>query len=301
MNPRLRLRRFRQFVEYLAVRGAMWMAGALPLPLASAIGAGVGRCAFDVVRMRREVSVDNITRALGVPAGDAAAIARASYANLGRSFMEFAAFRHLDRRRLLASLDFEGLEHLERVREAGKGGILASGHTGHWELWPAALVARGFPVDSLVGQQTNERIDDVMNDLRRRQGAEIITRTGALRKVMQSLAQGRFVALLFDQDARKGGVMVEFLGRPASTVRGPALFAVRRGCPVVPIFIVRENGRHRVVIEPPLYPVSGLDEDAAVLDLTRRCTDRLTDHVRRHPSEYFWPHRRWKTSSIAQA
>ena len=97
--------------------------------------------------------------------------------------MEFAAFRHLDRRKLLASVDFEGLEHLEGVRAAGTGAILASGHFGHWELWPAGLVALGFPVDFLVGQQTNERIDDVMNDLRRRQSAEIITRTAALRKV----------------------------------------------------------------------------------------------------------------------
>jgi len=277
----------------------MWMAGALPLALASAVGAGIGRLAFDVVRIRRAVSIDNITRALGASTGEAAAIGRASYANLGRAFMEFAAFRHLDRRRLLQCVDYEGLEHLERVRAEGKGAVLGSGHFGHWELWPAGLVAHGFPVDFLVGQQTNERIDDVMNDLRRRQGAEIITRTAALRKVMQSLAQGRFVALLFDQDARKGGVVVEFLGRPASTVRGPALFAVRRGCPVVPIFIFREQGRHRAIIEPPLYPVSGLDEDAAVLDLTRRYTDRLTYHVRRHPADYFWPHRRWKTTSTA--
>lgn len=297
MSLHHRLRRLRQLVEYGGVRGAMWMAGSLPLPLASAIGAGVGRFAFDVVRMRRAVSEDNIVRALGVSAAEATVIGRESYANLGRSLMEFAAFRHLDRRRLLARADYEGLEHLERVRAAGKGAILASGHFGHWELWPVGLVAHGFPVDFLVGQQTNQRIDDVMNDLRRRQGAEIITRTAALRKVMQSLAQGRFVALLFDQDARKGGVMVEFLGRPASTVRGPALFAVRRGCPVVPIFIFREKGRHRVIIEPPQYPDPALDEDAAVLDLTRRCSDRLTDQVRRHPAEYFWPHRRWKTTA----
>jgi KDO2-lipid IV(A) lauroyltransferase len=244
------------------------------------------------------VSIDNITQSLGVTAAQASAIARASYANLGRAMMEFAAFRHLDHAGLRALADFEGLEHLEPVRAAGKGAILAAGHFGHWELLGAGIRAHGHPVDFLVGQQTNTRIDEIINGLRGRQGVGIITRTSALRKVLEALGAGHLIALLVDQDARKGGVMVDFLGRPASTVRGPALFAIRRGCPVVPIFIFRENGRHRAIIEPALYGDPALDEEAAVLDLTRRYTDRLSHHVRRHPEDYFWPHRRWKTSGF---
>lgn len=293
-----RRRQFRHGVEVAAVRGAMWMAGALPLAIASTAGAAIGRFAYDVVRARRRVSVDNISRALGVGAREASAIARASYANMGRSFMEFAGSRRMSRERLVGLMNYEGLEHLEAARSAGRGAVLVAGHLGNWEWSSAGLAAAGFPVDFVVGQQTNARIDEVINDLRRGKGAGIIHREMALRRVMQALAAGRFVALLVDQDARKGGVMVEFLGRPASTVRGPALFAIRRRCPIIPYFVFRENGRHRAIVEAPIHPDVSLDEDAAVRDLTQRYTDRLSYYVRQHPTEYFWPHRRWKTIGI---
>ena len=36
---------------------------------------------------------------------------------------------------------------------------------------------------------------------------------------------------------------------------------------------------------------------AAVLALTQAYTDALARAIREHPDEYFWPHRRWKSTS----
>jgi Kdo2-lipid IVA lauroyltransferase/acyltransferase len=297
----LTLRKVRQACEHAGVRTALAMTGAIPLGPATAIGAGIGRLAYDVARVRRDVSIDNIRRSLGVSTPEASRIARASYANMGRSLMEFAAFRHLNDDDLRAIVEVEGVEHLEAARAAGKGAVTLTGHYGNWELGGIFPRVLGFPVDFLVGQQSNSRVDDVMNNLRRRQRVAIISRRLALRGVVQSLAAGRFVALLADQDARRGGVIVEFLGRPASTVRGPAVFAIRKGSPVIPFFIHRERGpgrrRHRLVFEPRLYARTDLDEDEAIRDLTQRYTDRLAERIREHPTEYFWPHRRWKSTT----
>jgi KDO2-lipid IV(A) lauroyltransferase len=288
------VREIRQRAEYVAVRGALAMAGALPMGIARAIGAGTGTLAW-VLGVRRRVCLDNITRALGVNRAQASRIARRSYQNLGRSLMEFAAFRRWSGADVLARVDIDGMDHLVRAREAGRGVLLVAGHYGNWEMLGAAIGHHGHPISFVVGQQTNHRVDDVMNDLRRAQGIGIIPRGTALRKVLQALRANQAVALLADQDARKGGVMVDFLGRPASTVRGPALFALRAGCPILPVFIRRDGGRHRATVEPPLWPDPARDEDAAVLDLTQRYTDALARQVRAHPDQYFWPHRRWKT------
>jgi KDO2-lipid IV(A) lauroyltransferase len=291
------MRKFRHGVEYAAVRGALALAGSLPIGVARALGAGAGSLAY-ALGVRRAVSIGNIRGSLSVTDGEASCIARRSYQNLGRSLMEFAAFRRWSSRELLSQVDFDGVENFARAREAGKGAVCVAGHFGNWELLGAAIGALGYPVSFLVGQQTNARVDEVMNDLRRAQGVGIITRTSALRKVLQALRANEFVALLADQDARRGGVMVDFLGRPASTVRGPALFAVRSGCPLIPIFIHREGRRHRATAEPPIWSDPALDEEAAVVDLTRRHADALSRHVRAHPEGYFWPHRRWKTQSL---
>lgn len=289
-------REIRQSIEYAAVRGALSLAARAPLDAGRRVGAAFGRAAFDLARLRRDTSVANAAASLGVSKREATKIARASYANLGRCLMEYAAFARLTRAEVVDLVEFEGLENARRVVDGGKGGIVVAAHLGNWELLGAGLAANGLPIHFLVGQQTNARVDDVMNDLRRRQNIGIISRSIALRKVMQALADNQIVCILTDQDARKGGVVVDFLGRPASTVRGPALFAIRRGCAILPCFIWREGSRHRAVVEPPMFPLPLDDEDEAIRELTHRYTDRITVRVHAHPEEYFWPHRRWKST-----
>jgi KDO2-lipid IV(A) lauroyltransferase len=278
------------------VRGALALAGALPLGVARAFGAAVGSLAF-ALRIRRDVSVGNITAALGVTPREAARIARHSYQNLGRCFMEFAAFRRLTADDVKRLVILDGKENLEAARAAGRGAMCVGGHFGNWELAGAIVTAYGLPMNFLVGEQTNHRVDDVINDLRRAQRIGIITRTSALKKVLTTLRNNELVALLADQDARKGGVIVDFLGRPASTVRGPALFAIRAKCPIITLFVHREGNGHRAIYGPPIWPDPNMDEEAAVRQLTQAYTDALARGIRERPEEYFWPHRRWKSAA----
>ena len=288
------VRQVRQSIEYAAVRGALALAGSLPIGMARAIGASVGGLAF-ALGIRRDVTVDNITRALGVTRADARRIGRRSYQNLGRCMMEFAAFRRWSPADIRDLVIFDGRENVEAALAAGRGGMCVGGHFGNWELGGAIVGASNLPMNFLVGEQTNARVDEVMNNLRRAQKIGIITRTSALKKVLTTLRKNEIVALLGDQDARKGGIFVDFLGRPASTVRGPALFAIRAGCPIIPFSIHREGNRHRATFGAPLWPDPSHDEETAVRELTTYFTDEIARRVREYPEEYFWPHRRWKT------
>lgn len=289
-------REIRHGIEYAAVRAALFLAGSLPLGVARAFGASVGTLAF-ALRIRRDVSVDNIVRGLNVTPRAAARIARRSYQNLGRCFMEFAAQRRWTSGDVMNLIAMDGLEHFRAAADQGRGAVMVSGHFGNWEGAGAALKAYGVPISFLVGEQTNARVDDVINELRRAQHIGIITRTSALKKVLTALRNNEVVCLLADQDARKGGVVVSFLGRPASTVRGPAMFAIRANCPIIPFAIHRQGKCFRAVIEPPIWRDPSLDEEAAVVAMTQAYTSALERVVRAHPEEYFWPHKRWKSTS----
>jgi KDO2-lipid IV(A) lauroyltransferase len=191
---------------------------------------------------------------------------------------EFSAFASLTPARVRDLVTLDGIEHLNRALARGRGVVFVTGHYGNWELFGAAIAANGIPIDFLVGEQTNRRVDDVMNELRRRQGIGIITRAMALRKVLQALTANHMVAMLADQDARRQGIMVDFLGRPASTVRGPAVFALRRQSPLVTGFVHREGTRHRAVFNPPIDPAElpdGLAEEEAIRRLTQAHADSL--------------------------
>src|SRR5690606_12735355 len=105
-------------------------------------------------------------------------------------------------------------------------------------------------------------------------------------------------ALLADQDARRAGVFVDFLGTPASTPRGPAVFALRAG---VPLFLGTcvprpgDPGRYLCDVEEVGVERTGeLEED--VRRLTAAHAAALAARVRRWPEHYFWQHRRWRTA-----
>lgn len=293
------LKRISHAIEYGGVRVAFAIAGMFPIGPSRAFGAALGWLAYTVFRIRRSVAIENVIRSLDVDEVAARAIVKRSYENLGRSLMEFVALRRMTLADAQQIFRMEGAEHMAEARSAGRGLVFVSGHQGSWEYLMVGFVTNDVPTSFLVGEQSNRRVDDLMNEVRARFGVELITKGMALKNVLRALRENRLVGMLADQDAGRNGVFVDFLGRPASTARGPALFAIRQRCPMVCGFVHR--GRQGVLVAectPPIWPDPDLDEEASVRDLTQRCTSALADAIRGHPDEYFWAHRRWKTKEL---
>jgi KDO2-lipid IV(A) lauroyltransferase len=210
--------------------------------------------------------------------------------------MEFISFDRMDYERVREMTEIAGTQWLDQALEVGKGGLIFTGHQGNWEMLGATLNAYGYPLTALVARQSNPLVDRVTNNLRLSQDRGTIYRETGLKEMFRTLEANEFIALAADQDAGKDGVFIDFLGRPASAARGTALFAIKRGVPIVPGFMHR-SGRDRHVLEvmPIIWPDPSLDGEDAVVDLTQRAADCLADQIRRYPTQYFWAHRRWKT------
>lgn len=262
------------------------------------LGGLLGIVAFDFVRIRRRVTLENLARALGerLDELERVRIGRRSYVNFAKSMVEFASLERLKRDTLRRLVTLHGKEHLEAALSRGRGAVVVAGHFGSWELLGAAAVAYGFPADFLVGEQTNRLVDDLMNRLRSDAGIGIIARGIAARGVFTSLKKNRIVALLSDQDARKAGIFVDFFGTAASTYPGAAQFAYRADCPIVFCYIVRRSGEtHDVFFVPPIEVRTDVEREQEVARLTAAHTEALERCVTRYPDHYFWAHRRWKT------
>jgi len=291
-------KRVSHVLEYGAVGFMARAARILPLGWALAFGAFLGWLAWDIFRVRRRVALDNLRHALGpeTSEGERVAIGRRSYMNFGRFVVEFSRFPLLSKKTLQERVTHRGMEHLDGAFAGGRGVILLASHFGSWELQGVSFAILGYPMHFLVGEQHNRAVDDLMNHLRRGTGVGIIPKGYALRGVIQALRKNEMVGLLGDQDARRRGVFVEFFGRPASTPRGPASFALKTGALIVPSFIIRKKaGRHEVVVETPIEAVPSGDREADIRRVTQAHVRVLERYVRAHPDHWFWPHRRWKT------
>lgn len=282
--------------EYFGARLLAGALGALPRGPASGLGAGVGMAAH-AAGARRDIVREQIAAAF--PGRDPAWVkdtALGCYRHFGREAAEIVRLHRTGGDALPARMrtDDDTERCIERMR-AGQGTIVVTGHLGNWEVAGAYLAARGVRLAAVVKRQKNERFDTWIARSRHDVGIEPVYMDDAREVVPELLAAGRSVALVADQDARSRGVVVPFLGRPASTFKGPARFALTTGAPLVFGLAVREGGGYRSYIEPvraAAEPATA-DEDS-VRSLTRQWVTRLDRHVRERPRQYFWFHRRWK-------
>ena len=121
----------------------------------------------------------------------------------------------------------------------------------------------------------------------------------AAKGIIRALKNNRFVAMLSDQDAGSDGTVVEFFERPASTPKGPAAFALKMDAPIVMAFIVRESARkQKVIVEKAIFGQKTRDKQEDIRRLTQAYTRVLEEYVRKYPDHWFWPHRRWKSTTM---
>lgn len=295
-------KRLRWWLEFGALYGLFLFSRLMPRQLLLAWGRALGLAAYHLLRIRRGVVLANLQASFGdeLSADEIRDLARRFYRSLGVTLMEFFALYTLSRQEMLERVQIVGTEHLDACRDKGRGAILTSGHFGNWELLGAVIAAHGYPVHYLIKSQANPYVDRMHNEIRRRAGIGVIRQGASVRHLVYALRNREFIGILGDQDAGNQGVFVEFLGRTAAVARGPAYFAYRTGCPLVPTAIVRQpDGTHRVEIKAPIRVDPGWDEETAVLELTRAHTRRLDAFIRRNPEHYFWVHRRWKTQPPA--
>jgi len=137
------LRPLRQRIEVLALHSIGLVARVLPFRWTSAIGAGLGRVAFGVMGRRRRIAIENITAAFGpeVVGKPARVLARRSFVQIGRYFMECLALPRLGHKGILRRVELIGYEPALEWARQGKGAVMITAHYGNWELCGAALRA----------------------------------------------------------------------------------------------------------------------------------------------------------------
>ena len=191
--------------------------------------------------------------------------------------------------------EVHGWSIVEERISRGKGLIIVTGHLGNWELGGAYVAARGLPIDVVARHMANPLFDRYLTRTRQKIGMTVVHDEQAVRRLPRSLRDGRVVAVVMDQGAvGLASTWVPFFGRFAKTPRGPAVFALRLGTPIVFGAAIRKpSGRYRLTFEPIDVAPTG-DREADVDHIVAEYTAALERWVRRTPEQYLWHHRRWK-------
>jgi Kdo2-lipid IVA lauroyltransferase/acyltransferase len=291
------MKKTQHMVEYITVIILSWLIRSLPLTAAFFTGKCLGLVIYYFIPIRKKVTLDNLRIAFPEkPIKELKRIARRAYINFSLNMIEFMLLPQITPDYLKKHMTFVNPELLEQMHKEGKGTICITGHFGNWELLGAAIVARGFPMTGIVKEQSNKRVDRLINQYRNKVGIGHLYLGMAVRGVLKSLKNNMFVALVADQDAHNEGVFVDFMGRPSSTAPGPAIFAIKTGAPIVFGSAVRVNTTDHVIYLEKIdhSDLNGLTEKN-IHELTQRHAKVLEKSIRKWPDHWFWMHKRWKT------
>ena len=267
-----------------------------PTPVRNLVAFIIGRLGWLVVNKRRkQTSIDNVLKSgLTSDPEQAAAIVKASVYRFGPMLVEVLLFPQLTPAKIQAQVAFTGREHLEAALSYGKGVVLATAHSGNWELLGAALAYEGFPLVAVVRKQNDLGADKFINEYRTQAGMHVTYKT-SVKEMVRLLGEGKIVGLLMDQAAGADGIMLDFFNRPASIPQGPAALARLKGAPIVPAFITAlPDGAHQAIIHPPVWVEKTADREHDIRQTTAKLNRIIEDHIRLHPTEWFWLHNRWK-------
>ena len=292
--------KLRHNVEYVGALLGVKLAHLLTLRMADAFGAALGSLAYVLLTSRRRIAYDNLRKAMGdsLSEREIRSIARKVFRNIGRTLVEFARFGKIKPEGARRIIVGDGTKYLQRAFQEGKGAIIVTSHFGNWELLGSWFAAVGYPIDFLVGTQHNKKVDGLLNSFRREMEVGIIPLKTSIRGVFQCLKANRLAGLVADQHAHTGGISVEFFGRKAATPKGPAAFAVKAKCPLLPFLMRRERyDRHVVEAGRPIYPPNGGDEEKDIETMTIAYSKFFEASIRKYPDQWMWTHRRWKIVS----
>jgi Kdo2-lipid IVA lauroyltransferase/acyltransferase len=289
-------------IVYLAIRAAVCLIQTLSWRGALGLARGLAWLAYRVDRRHRLVAADNIRRAFGhLDETDVDRLVRSSYLHLTTMLVEMIRLpRKLNRDNVDSFVEHGHPNDLNVVKAwvaTGRPRLVLTGHFGNWEVLSYVTGLVGFRGGIVARRLDNPYLDRFLARFRRKTGLVLLDKNKDFARILDMLAHGIGLGMVGDQDAGPRGLFVNFFGRPASTFKSIALLSIEYNAPIFVFGAARVGHpmKYRLYFEDLILPEDHAANSDAPRVMTERYTSALERLVRRHPEQYFWLHRRWKS------
>lgn len=259
-------------------------------------GDRVGTLTRRLLRGRDRLAMGNLAAAFpGKSPAELRSTLDACWRHFGREALGYIRLQHLPAASIADRCPFVHGELLEQAVARGRGVVLISAHFGGWEVAGLAVLSMVANVRTVARPLDNDLLEQDLQKIRARTGAEVLDKNKAARGLLKALSQNAVVVLLPDQAVLpREGIQVPFLGRPGWTTDAPAKMALRHGSTIVFAFCIPDGTRHRLEFQDPIDVASLENEERDVVRLTRRINDVISRRIMEDPHLWLWMHDRWK-------
>jgi KDO2-lipid IV(A) lauroyltransferase len=290
------------YAAYLLIRVIVCVVQALSWSWALRLARLLAGLAYRVDRRHRAVADENLRHAFPeLRPAEREALVRSTYDHFTATAVEMIRLpRSLRPANVEQYFHWADPQDLERVLawwRSGRPLLGLTGHIGNWEVLSYVFGMGGCRGGIVARRLDNPYLDRLLADLRRKTGLTLLDKNRDYQRMLNILERGGCLGLVGDQDAGPRGLFVDFLGRPASTFKSIAVLSLQYGAPLLVLGAARVGHplRYVIYLEDTILPEDYEDRPDATQAITLRYTQALERLIRRHPEQYFWLHRRWKS------
>ncbi len=292
------MRKLCDYLVYLLVRLFVCLVQTLSLDTCRRVAGWLAWLANDVVRLRRGVIEENLTRAFPrLSPCEQRELSRGMWEHLFLMICEIAhAPRKIHDTNWRDYISFRNDAAMIRLFWAERPKVFVGGHFGNFELASYTMGLFGFETYAVARTLDNRYLDRFVREFRESRGQHILPKQGSADEIGDLLAHHRTLSVLGDQAAGAKGCWVSFFGAPASAHKAVALFSLANDAPMAVGYARRLDKplHYQMALAAIFDPTTAPAEQRGLVELSQWFTSHLERFVRDAPEQYWWVHRRWK-------
>lgn len=292
-------RRVRYNFIYALLRFMIFISNLMPRKLWLQVCGALGRFSSIFTTQSRKRVVKHLTMVYGKEKSEdeIKKLSKKVFEMLGKNAGDIIRAFKIDN---IAELDkfrvINGLEHIERAYQRGKGVIFLTGHLGSFEFTATETSFRGYKPLIVGTRMKDEKLNDLLAQQRNKSGATAVERGKDTVKLVKNLKSGGTMIILIDQDTKVKSRFVNFLGYACATPIGATLMALKTGAAIVPMFThLRDDYKLEINCYPEIEMTVTGDEETDLIVNTQKLSDATEREIRKYPEQWVWMHERWKT------
>ncbi|MGA2315756.1 MAG: lysophospholipid acyltransferase family protein [Thermodesulfobacteriota bacterium] len=286
----------------------LWIFWARHLSLKSLgfYGEKLGTIALHLLRKPRRNALNNLHLALGSEKSEEEIkqICLDSFKNIGRDMMENTRYLEFRDSNFKTLVRLEGKEYLDTALKQGKGVIALTAHLGNFPLMCGRLADEGYPLSIVNRFSKNLKIVKFITSVTDTFGFELIPLKPPMTCVarcFKALKENRILMVHIDLNAPATEAWVDFFGYLVPTFKGPVVFSLRTGAPILPVFTIRNSdSHHKIIIHPPFGLNTTGNSQQDITSNIAQLTKIVEATVREYPEQWWWARPRFKRARDIQ-
>jgi len=181
----------RHRLEYALVWPVVKILGALPRPLARALGRLLAGAVYHLHGRLRKVGLRNLEIAYPeMAAAERRKIVRGVFVSLGRQLAEFCRFPRYTRDNVAQVAVYEGFENFDAAQRRGKGVLFLTAHLGGWEVGSFVHSIHGHRLRIVVRALDNPYLDRMVERYRTLHGNSTFEKQDFARGLISAMRAG---------------------------------------------------------------------------------------------------------------